>query len=246
MKYTSVVIVLLFWSGLVQLLLGQNISVEIPDAFAVSETLVKIPVNFLEYTSGSAIYSYQATICFDSDVLEFAGTDVAETCTEQWQTVYNDTEPDAVRIAAFSATPSYLYEDTKLVNLVFNVVGDAGDQTDISFCPPDIIFFDTGMSQIEYNNGSLEVLAAGILGDVNSTSTANSTDALIVLSCDVAINTSSFCPINCGDVNHDNVVNSTDALIILSYDVGIPVPFAIETEGCFSDVNPCPGCTVGE
>src|SRR5690606_14479981 len=54
-----------------------------------------------------------------------------------------------------------------------------------------------------------------ILGDVNSNGTVNSTDALIVLSADVGLNTLTYCPMNCGDVNADGAVNSTDALIIL-------------------------------
>jgi uncharacterized protein (DUF362 family) len=84
---------------------------------------------------------------------------------------------------------------------------------------------------------------SGILGDVNGDGFVNSTDALIVLSCDVGINTSQYCPMNCGDVNSDGLVNSTDALIILSYDVGITVPYPVGEPGCPSSVTPCPGCS---
>jgi hypothetical protein len=82
----------------------------------------------------------------------------------------------------------------------------------------------------------------GILGDVNDDNTVNSTDALIVLSCDVGMDTSQFCPMNCGDVNDDGLVNSTDALIILSYDVGMTVPYPVGEPGCPSSVTPCSGC----
>jgi len=78
---------------------------------------------------------------------------------------------------------------------------------------------------------------------VNGDELVNSTDALIVLSCDVGIDVSVFCPMNCGDVNSDGVVNSTDALIIISYDVGISVPFPVGDPGCPGSVTPCPGCT---
>jgi hypothetical protein len=83
----------------------------------------------------------------------------------------------------------------------------------------------------------------GILGDVNGDDTVNSTDALIILSCDVGIDTSPFCPMNCGDVNGDGLINSTDALIILSYDVGMDVPYPVGEPGCPSGVTPCPGCS---
>ena len=39
------------------------------------------------------------------------------------------------------------------------------------------------------------------LGGVNGDGVVNSTDALIILSADVGINTSQYCPMNCGDVN---------------------------------------------
>ena len=83
----------------------------------------------------------------------------------------------------------------------------------------------------------------GILGDVNHDGAVNSTDALIVLSCDVGIDTSGFCPMNCGDANNDGLCNSTDALIILSYDVGMTVAFPVGEPGCPSSVTPCPGCS---
>ncbi len=82
----------------------------------------------------------------------------------------------------------------------------------------------------------------GILGDVNGDDLANSTDALIILSCDVGIDVSQYCPMNCGDCNADTYVNSTDALIILSYDVGIDVPYDVGQPGCPSNVQPCSGC----
>jgi hypothetical protein len=85
--------------------------------------------------------------------------------------------------------------------------------------------------------------ATGILGDVNGDDFVNSTDALIVLSCDAGLNTSQFCPMNCGDVNDDGLVNSTDALVILSYDAGMTVPYPVGGAGCPSSVTPGPGCS---
>lgn len=82
----------------------------------------------------------------------------------------------------------------------------------------------------------------GILGDVNADDAANSTDALIILSCDVGLDVSQYCPMNCGDVNSDGAVNSTDALIILSYDVGMSVSYPVGQPGCPSSVTPCDGC----
>ncbi len=84
--------------------------------------------------------------------------------------------------------------------------------------------------------------STSIRGDVNADAATNSTDALIILSGDVGIDVSQFCPMNCGDVNDDGWVNSTDALIILSYNVGLSVPFPVGQPGCPASVTPCPGC----
>ena len=82
---------------------------------------------------------------------------------------------------------------------------------------------------------------ADILGDVNGDGLINSTDGLIILSCDVGVDTSQFCPMNCGDANGDGLVNSTDALVNLSLDVGIVVPFDVGEPGCPVSVTPCGG-----
>ena len=82
----------------------------------------------------------------------------------------------------------------------------------------------------------------GMLGDVNDDSSVNSTDALIILSADVGVNVSSYCPMNCGDVNADGNVNSTDSLILLSFDVGLAVPFTVGELGCPELITQPPGC----
>jgi uncharacterized repeat protein (TIGR02543 family) len=85
-------------------------------------------------------------------------------------------------------------------------------------------------------------VSTATLGDVNGDGDVNSTDALIVLSADAAIDTSQFCPMNCGDVNDDGLVNSTDALIILSYDAGMSVSFPVGTGACPASITQPPGC----
>ena len=82
----------------------------------------------------------------------------------------------------------------------------------------------------------------GILGDVNGDGQVNSTDALIILSGDVGIPITQYCPALCGDINGDSLVNSTDALIILSFDVGMSVPFPVGQPGCPASVTLCSGC----
>jgi hypothetical protein len=106
----------------------------------------------------------------------------------------------------------------------------------------DYVATSTGTVNYSYSIEA-EASAPDIMGDVDGDDMVNSTDALIILSCDVGMNTSQFCPMNCGDVNGDGLVNSTDALIIVSYDVGLAVPYPVGQPGCPSSVTPCAGCT---
>jgi len=101
---------------------------------------------------------------------------------------------------------------------------------------------DADGSPSDQSDAVFTISAAGILGDVNSDDLANSTDALIILSCDVGLDVSQYCPMDCGDVNSDGLVNSTDALIILSYDVGMEVSYPVGQPGCPTGVTPCAGC----
>ena len=86
------------------------------------------------------------------------------------------------------------------------------------------------------------VPAEDILGGVDGNTVVDSTDALIVLSCDAGKDTSQYCPMDCGDVDESGTVNSTDALIILSHDAGMTVPYALGGAGCPSGTTPCAGC----
>lgn len=91
--------------------------------------------------------------------------------------------------------------------------------------------------------GTVTPVTGAVLGDINGDGLANSTDALIILSCDAGIDVSLFCPMNAGDVNGDGMVNSTDALIILSKDAGIAVPFPVGQQVPIPvNVSPCAGC----
>ena len=81
-----------------------------------------------------------------------------------------------------------------------------------------------------------------VLGDVNRDGKVNSTDALIVLSCEAGVDCARDCPMNCGDVNGDRAVNSADAKIILAYDAGMAVSYPVGKIGCQRWVRPCAGC----
>ena len=82
----------------------------------------------------------------------------------------------------------------------------------------------------------------GMLGDVNGDFKTNSTDALIILSCEVRQDVSQFCPMNFADTNVDALINSTDALIILSFDTKLNVPKSVGEFVPPVIAAPCEGC----
>ena len=108
----------------------------------------------------------------------------------------------------------------------------------------DIYIYDRALTEVEIQALYLDQCTTTKLGDVNGNNLVNSTDALIVLSCEVGMDVSSFCPLKCGDVNGDGLVDSSDALIILSYDAGFTVPFSVGQVGCPTTVAPYKGCPI--
>ena len=98
------------------------------------------------------------------------------------------------------------------------------------------------MRPLPFDPSPLRTGKLGLLGEVNGDIEVTSTDALILLSCDVKIDVSQYCPMNFADTNGDNLINSTDALIILSYEVEMPVPDDVGKVVEPGSASPCFGC----
>ena len=188
--------------------------------------------------------SYTGTLNWDQTLLEYVGYTGGTTSGWGSPTV-NESDVSNGHLSFGHANASGTAGSINIINVTFNVIGSVGQNgiIDLGFSAmASAISFVDLIPFLTIEDCNYTIDPCGILGDVNGDEIANSTDALIVLSCDVGINTSQFCPMNCGDVNDDGFINSTDALIILSYDVGIPVPFPVGEPGCPQDVTPCPGC----
>ncbi len=139
------------------------------------------------------------------------------------------------------ANPIGADANVPIIGVLFDVVGAAGDTGRIDLNYSDMVAagtFQNLTTCLTVKDAPFEIEAASsclVCGDVNSDSTAGSSDALIILSYDVGI------PLppellekitsGCGDVNADSLTGSSDALIILSYDAGLPVPFPVGSPG---------------
>ncbi|MBD3291079.1 hypothetical protein GF337_19885 [candidate division KSB1 bacterium] len=188
--------------------------------------------------------SYTATLEWNPAQLSFTSFSGGNTTGWGSPTV-NTSETSSGHLDFASANPSGTTGEINILNVTFDVTGTEGQSGSIDLEFSALTAASTFMNLLPYlttEDCDYTIMPSGILGDINGDENVNSTDALIVLSCDVGIDVSQFCPMNCGDVNGDGLVNSTDALIILSYDVGIDVPFPVGETGCPSNVTPCPGC----
>lgn len=207
-----------------------------------SEITVPITVDLTE--SGVDLGSYTASLMWDPEQLQYVG--YAGGTTSGWGApTVNASDAASGRLDFSSAYPAGSSGVIHILNAQFDVIGTAGETgaVDLGFTAMAAAStFTDLMTDLCVEDCSYEIESCGILGDVNGDEIVNSTDALILLSCDVGQDVSAFCPMNCGDVNGDGLVNSTDALILLSHDVGLSVPYPVEEPGCPADVTPCPGC----
>ena len=131
------------------------------------------------------------------------------------------------------------FDITRIGRIVFEILDSHADFE---------IHWDTDFSAVkDFAAGDIthriEFIDPQRLGDVNDDGLANSTDALIILSCEVGNDAAAYCPMECADTNGDGVINSTDALIVLSYDAGLDVPYLVSQGGCPTNVSPCRGCS---
>ena len=69
--------ILLFF--MMRFLYAQTVTVEIPDTSGITGTQISIPVNVLTDVTALGVYSYQFTLCFDGDILQFVDSDLAGT-----------------------------------------------------------------------------------------------------------------------------------------------------------------------
>jgi hypothetical protein len=129
-----------------------------------------------------------------------------------------------------------------VLQITFNAVGAGTSTLNLEYAAMAAATTFADLTPILTVTDGQVVVSIGALGDVNGEGAADSTDALIIMSADVGLSTSQFCPMNCGDVNGDGLVNSTDALIVLSFDAGMSVPYNLETGACPASVTAPPGC----
>lgn len=135
--YQIFVLTLGFASGFVHFVQAQNpIAVSIPNVSEEKDSTVIIPIDVGDLT-GSNVFSYQAVINFDELVLDAIGASSTQTLTESFgQPAINTSVDSQITVGGFGT--SALSDSGTLVNLIFKVVGQPAEMTNLDF--PSFIF----------------------------------------------------------------------------------------------------------
>lgn len=130
---------------------AQTVQVTIPNTSAGQGESVSIPINISD-VSGLNVLAYLATLSFDQQVLDVTGVTYSGTLTESWgaPTVNDGTGQVTVAGAGTSA----LTGTGSLIYINFDVVGAAGEQTEISFSQ---FYFNEGDPASNTTNGTFTV-----------------------------------------------------------------------------------------
>ena len=135
-KFGGIFIAILF---LVNLATAQ-VQVTLPDTTADWGGKITLPVQVSD-VSAYQIFSYEFIINFNSSVLKLNKADHLNTIAANWATpVFNDSTPGTLVIGGYGTNK--LTGQGKLVNITFDVIGNPGDMTNLTF------------SYSKFNNGS--------------------------------------------------------------------------------------------
>jgi len=140
-----------------------GVTVEIPDTTVDAGTAtVEIPINIDDATG---IAGFQFTVTFDSNILEATGA-TEGTLTDGWTILPNTTTPGEIQIGGFSANP--LEEGSgSLCIMQFNVVGDPGQTTDLTFTLSKLTDFQAQEIAHDSTDGSFHITGYTLTVNVN-------------------------------------------------------------------------------
>ncbi len=176
--------------------------------------------------TGEALGSYGASLAWDPGVLRYfsytGGTFPFDTPFVNIANVAAGT----LRFADADATGAS--GEVFVFCATFDVIGTAPSTTPLDLELTSLFAAGTFADLLPgalVADGTVAVLPACTIGDVNADGGINSGDALILLANEVGLPlpppVPSLIAAGCGDVNGDGMTNSTDANIILSYEVGL-------------------------
>ena len=191
------------------------------DAAAPANNEVSVPVFAdMRGATGHRLGSYTARVQWNPGVLSLQDVEGGSFGDPQVQ--FDSVSSGIVRVAALSVTGADAVAD--LFRLQFHVVEPSPSAIDLSVSEASAAVTFTDLSSyVSVVNGAF-CTSSGRWGDLDGDGSADSRDALAILSSVVGMTVNPAFDLALADVNGDARSNSLDALIILSYAVGLEIP----------------------
>jgi hypothetical protein len=214
----------------------------IPDSSAGANTQVRLPVN-IDNADGLDLCSADITLSYDTNVLYIPpeeGDERAETSalTAMYGWEANLEQPGQVRIAASTwGGVDKLYGEGTLFYILFDVVGNEGDWTDMVFTDEDMM---TGLYSCDdpinplpvdlSDIGRFTVMCGFMLGDLTGDCLVNQDDVRRAreISCKKRENNDQL--LRAGDLSGDGRIRSNDATLIERLANSLPLAPSREEE----------------
>lgn len=192
--------------------------------FSLPDTIFTIPIGatgtlplFVGNNCGTGIASYNVTLFFDAPRVSVTAVDTVPGYSGPVPTL-DTSVPGQATISASGGTVSYC--PMGLAEVTFSLADTAGAGTLVSMRINALNDLTGGNLLPSHTTELLDVWQAiNLWGDVDSSFTVTSRDALIALTAAVGLPTTGY-DIAVGDVDADGQVTSRDALFMLSYAVG--------------------------
>ncbi len=211
----------------------------IPDiVVGASERQVLVPVN-VRNANALRIGNADIWLTFDNAVISATTLLSPTALTERgYDFRYGTSEAEIVRIATISGNAPQLYGRGSLFWAVFDITGQAGDETPLTLQP-----FTSGVGgtrlgdetispiPLQLESGTLRISeSACSLGDINCDGVIDSFDAALALQLAAENPTPTDERLTTGDINGNGVLDAGDAAMILHYAANLSWPTLADAE----------------
>ncbi len=209
----------------------EQVLVSMPNISALPGATVEIPVNVSDL-SDYEIISAQFTVGFDATVLVPAAPYIVTSGTltgdAGWTVMSNPNNPGQIIVGGFGQYA--LTGAGELIRLVFDVVGEMGDQSDLVF---EDFFFDEGFPAVDLVD-AVFTISVKVCGDADENGFVQAYDAALTLQHSIGLITPPTQGALNADVDEDGMVTAFDAALILRHAIGISMPDGVNT--CFDNI----------
>jgi hypothetical protein len=202
------------------------VQLAIPDVYGPEGESVRVPVNVAS-AEGLEMCDVDLRLAYNPLVL--AATGVSETpLTAGYEWASQVISPGLVQAVISATVGETLHGGGALFDVVFDVTGQEGSASDLSFELTGSRFIDCEYPSTPLlldldATGTFTVQASYIAGDLNGDGAADTTDADLALQIAVGANEPTEEQMAAGDLNGDGWISAADAVLIMRMAAGLPL-----------------------